>query len=120
MPKSLKPGQLGVSLDYKNAPPKNPVDARKWIQEAVRSGRFTATDHVGLRLRQRRLAMDDLLHAIEHPRQVEPDPDLPRHGGSCWRWFGPDLDHEQEIGIGIEAYLDDRGRWAVLCTIFPV
>ncbi len=120
MPKSLKPGPAGVSLDYRNAPPENPVDARKWIQEAVRSSRYTATGHVGQRLAQRRLNMDDLLHAIEHPRKVEPYPDMPRHGGTCWRLFGPDVDQEQEIGVGIEAYLDDRGRWAVLCTIFAV
>ena len=43
MPKSLKPGQASVSLSYTDAPPKNPVDARRWIQEAVRSGRYTAT-----------------------------------------------------------------------------
>lgn len=120
MPKHLKPGQVSVSLGYRDAPPGNPVDARRWIQEAVRSRCYTATDHVGQRLAQRRLSMDDLLHAIEHPRKVEPYPDMPRHGGTCWRLFGPDLDQEQEIGVGIEAYLDDRGRWAVLCTIFAV
>jgi len=120
MPKPLKPGQVSVSLGYKDAPPENPVDARRWIQEAVRSSRYTATDHVGQRLAQRQLSMDDLLHAIERPRKVEPYPDMPRHGGTCRRLFGPDLDQEQEIGVGIEAYLDDRGRWAVLCTIFAV
>ena len=45
---------------------------------------------------------------------------MPRHSGTCWRLFGPDLEQEQEIGVGIEAYLDDRGHWAVLCTIFAV
>lgn len=120
MPKSLKPGPAGVSLDYRNAPPENPVDARKWIQEAVRSSRYTATDPVSQRLAQWRPNLDDLLHAIEQPRKVEPYPDTPRHGGTCWRLFGPDLEQEQEIGVGIEAYLDDRGRWAVLCTIFAV
>ena len=120
MPKSLKPGLTGVSLSYTDAPPKNPADARRWIQQAVRSGRYTATDHVGQRLKQRQLDMDDLFCAIEHPRRVEPYPDMPRHGGTCWRLYGLDLEQEQEIGVGIEAYLDERGRWAVLCTIFAV
>lgn len=120
MPKPLKPGQARVSLGYKDAPPENPVDARKWIQEAVRSSRYRTTDHVSQRLAQRRLSMDDLLHAIAHPRMLEAYPGMARHGGTCWRLFGPDLDHEQEIAVGIEAYLDDVGRWAVLCTIFAV
>jgi hypothetical protein len=120
MPKPLKPGSVGVSLGYSDAPPESPADARRWIQEAVRSSRYTATSHVGQRLGQRQLGMDDLLHAIEHPRKVEPYPNMPRHGGTCWRLYGPDLDQEQEIGVGIEAYLDDRGRWAVLCTLFVV
>lgn len=120
MPKPLKPGPVGVSLSYTHAPPKSSVDARRWIQEAVRSGRYTATAHVGQRLEQRQLAMDDLFFAVEHLRKVEPYPDMPRHGGTCWRLYGPDLEQEQEIGVGIEAYLDERGRWAVLCTIFAV
>lgn len=120
MPKPLKPSASVVPLGYKDAPPKNPVDARKWIQEAVRSERYTPKHHVFVRLRERQLTMDDLLHALERPRTVEAYPGMPEHGGSCWRVFGRDLEGDQEVGVGVEAYLDEQGRWAVLCTIFPV
>lgn len=118
MPKLLKPGQAGVSLDYKDAP-RNPVDARKWIQEAIRTECYATTDHVHDRLRERGIGMRDLLHAIAHPRAVESYPGMPMNGGTCWRLFGRDMDGEQEVAVGFEAYVNKQGRWAVLCTIFP-
>ena len=120
MANTLKPGKSGVSLDYKLRPPENPVDARKWVQEAIRNDCYTTTKHVLDRLKQRNLSMDDLRHAVAHPRKVEPYADLPQNGGTCWRLFGRDVDSETEVGVGFEAYLDKRGRWAVLCTIFTV
>jgi hypothetical protein len=120
MRKPLKPGQSGVTLDYKEDPPGNPVDARKWIQEAIRNSCYTTKQHVFDRLNERGLSMDDLLHAIAHPRQVEFYTEPPRHGGTCWRLFGKDITNSQEVGVGFEAYLDELGRWAVLCTIFCV
>lgn len=56
---------------------------------------------MGQRLKQRQLDMDDLFYAIEHPRRVEPYPDMPRHGGTYGRLYGLDLEQEQEIGVGI-------------------
>lgn len=120
MPKPLNPGPSGVPLGYKSASPGNPVDARKWIQEAIRTECYTATNHVRDRLRERGLSMDDLRHAVAHPRKVEPYSRMPQHGGTCWRLYGRDLDDEQEVGVGFEAYMDERGRWAVLCTIFAL
>jgi hypothetical protein len=120
MRKPLQPGQVGVSLDYKCEPPTNPVDARKWIQEAIRTECYTVKPHVRDRLRERKLTMEDLLHAIASPRALESYPDMPRHGGTCWRLFGRDMDGAKEVGVGFEAYVNEQGRWAVVCTIFPV
>jgi hypothetical protein len=120
MPKPLKPGQISVSLDYKDAPPRNSIDARTWIQEAIRDDRYTPSHHLFDRLRERELSMNDLVHAILHSRKVEPYPDMPRHGGTCWRLFGPDLELQKELGVGIEAYLNEHRRWIVLCTLFAV
>ena len=96
MANTLKPGKLGVSLDYK----------------LRRNDCYTTTKHVLDRLKQRNLSMDDLRHAVAHPRKVEPYADLPQNGGTCWRLFGRDVDSETEVGVGFEAYLDKRGRWA--------
>lgn len=64
--------------------------------------------------------MADLFHAIRRPSAVEPYSGMPRQGGTCWRVVGRDLEQEQQIAIGVEAYLDERGRWAILCTIFAL
>lgn len=118
--KPLKPGPLGVALGYNDAAPRSAAAARKWIQEAVSTGCYTPSVHLRVRLTERGLTMADLFHAIRRPSAVEPYAGMPQQGGTCWRVIGHDLEQEQKIAIGVEAYRDERGRWAILCTIFAV
>lgn len=46
-----------------------------------------------------------------HP--VEPYPDMPRHGGTCWRLFGRDLDRDFSGYAGLPVEL--RGAPGLRC-----
>jgi hypothetical protein len=42
------------------------------------------------------------------------------NGGSCWRFFGSNVDGTMEIAVGIEAYVGDDGQeMIILCTALP-
>ena len=58
-----------------------------------------------------------MLTAIQHGQRAEPYLDPPRQGGTCWRVHGQDSDG-RKLSVGVEAYLDDKGNWALLCTVF--
>lgn len=98
---------------------KTAVEARKWVQEAIREGHYTPVPHVRDRLKERGMTMNDLFHALNHPSTVEPYPAMPEHGGTCWRFIGQGLDTQAKIAVGVELYLNEQQRWAILVTIFP-
>ena len=60
-----------------------------------------------------------MLTAIQRAARAEPYGDLPRHGGSCWRVLGQDLDG-RKLAVGVEAYLDEDERWTILCTVIEL
>ena len=69
------------------------------------------------RLVQRELVLLDVLTAIQRGARAEPYAEPPRQGGTCWRVHGQDAGG-RKIAVGVEAYLDEDGRWALLCTVF--
>src|SRR5438105_3064543 len=97
--------------------PKTPGEALSWIKEAVREGRYLRTKHLFDRMIDRAVTLLDVAAAVARAARAEPHPDPPRHGGTCWRVHGQDLDG-RKLAVGVEAYLAADGRWAVLCTVF--
>ena len=43
-----------------------------------------------------------------------------QNGGSCWRVFGRDLDRERLLAVGIDAYMSEDGKAAILCTVIEL
>lgn len=117
--KPLKPADMGVTLYYKHEAPETDVSARRWVEEAIRTGCYLPTSHAIQRLAERDLTMADLLCVIKRPSRVEPYSGMSQHGGTCWRFIGRGLDTQSKIAVGVELYLDEQQRWAILCTIFP-
>ena len=97
------------------AGPKNPTEALAWIKESVREGRYSRTKHLLARMDLRRVTLVDVVAAIQRATRAEPYAGPSRHGGTCWRVFGQDLDG-RKLAVGVEAYLDDDERWTILCT----
>lgn len=106
-----------VILDYTRVP-QNPIDARSWIKEAVRTGCYVPSVHLGKRLAQRGLTMFDVLKVLKYPRNIEPYAEEPAHGGTCWRLYGRDVDNGQDLAVGVETYLNASGKAVIICTIF--
>lgn len=45
---------------------------------------------------------------------------MPQNGGTCWRFFGLNVDGDKEIAVGIEAFENADGEKRVmLCTALP-
>jgi hypothetical protein len=64
--------------------------------------------------------MDDAVYMLMHGARAEPYPaQLPQHGGTSWRIHGKDSTGRR-LAIGVEAYLDEGGRAAVLCTVIDM
>ena len=99
--------------------PKHHAAALPWIKEAIREGRYSRTKHLFDRMTDRTVSLVDILCAIRSCSRAEPHGDPPRHDGTCWRLHGKDLDG-RHLAIGIEAYLDEGSRWAVLCTVIKM
>jgi hypothetical protein len=93
------------------------VEALRWIKAAVRAGRYQATKHLMERLILRKLVLLDVLTAVQRGSRAEPYSEPPRQGGTCWRVHGQDSDG-RKLAVGVEAYQDERGEWALLCTVF--
>lgn len=81
---------------------------------------YTPSGHFGDRLWERKISMPDVLIVLKRAARVVPHDDPPRHGGTCWRVLGRDVDGARTIGVGVETYLDERGRWMILCTAMEV
>jgi hypothetical protein len=63
--------------------------------------------------------MVEVLAAIRRGGRAESYSDPPRHGGTCWRVHGQDLDG-RKLAVGVEAYLDENQRWTILCTVIAL
>ncbi len=100
----------------KTGGPNHPQEALSWIKQAIREGQFRRTKHLLDRVKDRTVAVDDVLFALLHGQRVEPYGDPPQHGGTSWRVFGPDRGHRR-IAVGVEAYRTEDGRWAILCSV---
>ena len=97
--------------------PRTPTEARKWVREAVAMKSYIQAVHFRERLASRRITMLDALHVLGRAPHVDAHPDPPRHGGTCWRVIGRDVDGERTIAVGVEAFRDDLGRRLMLCTV---
>ena len=102
------------------AGPKTPEEARTWIREAAAARRYVRSVHFLERLAERGFIMLDVIHTLHSPSAVRPHPDPPRHGGTCWRLEGREVDGTRRLAVGVEAYLDDAGRAAFLCTVIDL
>jgi hypothetical protein len=99
--------------------PKTAGEALSWIKEAVREGRYLRTKHLFDRMVDRAVLLVDVLAAISRGARAEPYAEPPRHGGSCWRVHGQDLEGRR-LSVGVEAYLDEDQRWSILCTVMEL
>src|SRR5450432_3652344 len=100
--------------------PKTAAEARKWVRSAVADGRYVPSTHFLGRLIKRGILLTDVQCAIGRCRHVEPYSGMPLNGGSCWRFFGSNVDGTMEIAVGIEAYVGDDGQeMIILCTALP-
>jgi hypothetical protein len=75
------------------------------------------TRHLFERLQERDIAVRAMLFAVQHGERAEPYTEPPEHGGTTWRIFGKDP-QGRRLAVGVEAYRDEQGRAAVLCTVF--
>ena len=103
--------------------PGTPEEALRWIQDALREGRYTPGKHFGERLLERAIDMLDVFHAVENASSIAPyvPESGPQHDGTPWRIVGPPPDDEGDpIGVGVEAYLDKKRRRVYLTTVFKV
>jgi uncharacterized protein DUF4258 len=99
--------------------PKNAHEALSWIKEAVREGRYIRTKHFFERMTERVVTLADVAAALRRASRCETYSQLPRHGGSCWRVHGQDLDGRR-LAVGVEAFLDEERRWTILCTVMEL
>ena len=102
------------------AGPKTATEARRWAREAIENGRFVPSVHFGRRLAERRVTMNDVEAIFSRRGRVEPYPAVGENGGTCWRFFGLNIDGDAEIAVGIEAFHDGDGQERIiLCTVLP-
>ena len=99
--------------------PRSPAEALGWIKEALREGRYARTKHLLDRMSDRGVSLLDVTTAIRRAARAEPYAEPPLHGGTCWRVHGQDLDGRR-LAVGVEAYLSEDGRWAILCTVIEL
>ncbi|WP_437635055.1 hypothetical protein [Sorangium sp. So ce854] len=77
--------------------------------------------HFSVRLRERKVDMQDVFNAIEKAISCTAYANgIPTNGGTCWRVVGPNIDEDEHVAIGIEAFLDKKKRRCVLCTVFRI
>lgn len=101
--------------------PKDATEALKWVQEAVQAGRYVPSVHFYDRLAERRIDIQDVFHAVEAAATcVKYEQGIPQNGGTCWRVTGQSIDGDQDVAVGVEAFLDKKRRRCVLCTVFKL
>lgn len=92
--------------------------ALRWIQQALVAGRYIVSGHFGERLAERHVTMMDVHAAVATADSISKyERGAPRNGGTCWRVVGRSID-EDRIAVGIEAFLDKKRKYVILCTVF--
>ncbi len=81
---------------------------------------YWPTDHFEDRLRERRISLADVTHAILNASGCERYDGDAEQGGTCWRITGPTLDEDEpSASIGLEAFLTtSRTKKITLVTVF--
>jgi hypothetical protein len=104
------------------AGPKLAAVALQNTKEAISAGRFITSQHFQKRMAERRVNMFDVHTAIDRSSVAREYPDgIPENGGTCWRVFGPDVDGERNLAIGVEIYAaPNRTVWITLCTVIEI
>lgn len=83
-------------------------------------GRYRPTRHFDERCDEYQVTILDIPVVFKRCSFIEPHTDMPKHDGTCWRAFGPNVDGTMELAIGFEAFIGDNGvERVVLCTILP-
>lgn len=99
--------------------PQDAAEALRWIQDAMQAGRYVPSVHFYERLAERQIDIQDVFGGIEAATAcVRYEQGVAHNGGTCWRVRGESLDGDQEVAVGVEAFLDRRRRRCVLCTVF--
>jgi hypothetical protein len=99
--------------------PKTEIEALRWIQEAVEAGRYVPSVHFYDRLLERKIDIQDVFQAVENATVcVVYERGVPEHGGTCWRLIGRNVDGDEDVAVGVEAFLDKKRRRCILCTVF--
>jgi hypothetical protein len=99
--------------------PKDAVEALKWVQDAVQAGRYIPSIHFYERLAERKIDIEDVFSAVDAASTcVVFEQGTPQNGGTCWRVIGKNIDGDQEVAVGVEAFLDHKRRRCILCTVF--
>lgn len=97
--------------------PKNAAEALAWIQEAIVKNRYIVDSHFVDQALARSYGINDAKKVIATATACSPYPDGPNlAGGTGWRVVGIALDGST-AKVGVEAYKDHLGRWAILITI---
>ena len=101
---------------------KSAAVALRRVKEAIAAGNFITSRHFKERMDQRIVDMLDVHTAIDRSVRAEAYRDgKPENGGTCWRVFGPDVDGERTLAIGVEVYsAPNRTAWITLCTVIEV
>lgn len=100
--------------------PEKAADAKRWAREAIENARYIPSGHFRPQCAQRGVTMNDVYAVFSRCRRVEPYAGMPQNGGTCWRFFGLNVDGDKEIAVGIEAFEDADGEKRVmLCTALP-
>lgn len=97
--------------------PKSAAEALVWIQTAVARGKYIVDAHLLKRARQRNFSVNDVKKIIATATGCVSYRDgVNLAGGTCWRVTGTDLDGNPGK-VGVEAYKDHLGKWALLITV---
>ena len=96
-----------------------PNAALKAIREAVRQGRHFLHDHAKDRMKLRKIAYQDVEHALRYSNMIEPyaggfhDDD----DSTSWRVEGPTVD-QKRLALGVQLTLTEPGHYVLVITVF--
>ena len=78
--------------------PRNADEAKSWIQSAMDAGRYVLAKHFRDQAYNRGLSVFDVETAVARMTRIRvyegttQEPATPRHDGTCWRVYGPNVD----------------------------
>lgn len=91
----------------------------KWIRDAVLDGRIDKAEHFDRRCAQKKFdPYWDPRSIVKSAVRCESreGQDQPEHDGTPWRVIGRDVDGYMSK-LGVEAYVRDREKRVVLCSV---